>query len=393
MANHSAGGTRLVPRFEQGRDLHGELRVEVRSFLRDQLDSGAFTPGVDTWLTGWDPEFSRLLAEKGWVGMTIPTEFGGGGRTHVERFVVTEELLAAGAPVAAHWIADRQIAPSLLKFGTEPQKKRFLPAISRAECFFGIGMSEPDSGSDLASVRTKAVEAEGGWLVTGTKLWTSGAHRADFFFALARTSQRDPERRHDGLSQFIVDLRADGVEIRPIISTTGQHHFNEVQMDEVFVPSDMVLGEIGDGWKQVTSELGYERSGPERFLSTFPLLAATAEEMGRGELPTESEIGRLFARTTGLHHMSSAVANALQRGEDANTAAAVVKTLGTVLEGDIADFADTLGDALGAPLSQEHIGSFPDLLRTAVLQRPGFTLRGGTTEVLRGVIARELGLR
>lgn len=393
MVNQSAGITRLVPQSAQDYGRHNGLRAEVRAFLRDQLDSGVFAPGVDTWLTGWNPEFSRVLAERGWVGMTIPTEFGGRGKSHVERFVVTEELLAAGAPVAAHWIADRQIAPSLLKFGTRPQKERFLPAISRAEYFFGIGMSEPESGSDLASVRTKAVDTDGGWLVSGTKLWTSGAHRADFFFALARTSPQNPERRHDGLSQFIVDLRAEGVEIRPIISTTGQHHFNEVHMEEVFVPEDMVLGSIGEGWKQVTSELGYERSGPERFLSTFPLLAATAEEMGRGELPAESEIGRLIARTTGLHHMSFAVANALQRGEDASTAAAVVKTLGTVLEGDIADFADTLGDALGAPLFQNHIGCFPDLLRTAVLQRPGFTLRGGTTEVLRGVISRELGLR
>lgn len=393
MVHQSTGATRLVPRSAQNRGRHDGLRAEVRAFLRHQLDSGVFAPGVDTWLTGWDPEFSRVLAERGWVGMTVPTEFGGHGRSHVERFVVTEELLAAGAPVAAHWIADRQIAPSLLKYGTKPQKKRFLPAISRAECFFGIGMSEPESGSDLASVRTSAVETEGGWLVSGTKLWTSGAHRADFFFALARTSPRDPQRRHDGLSQFIVDLRADGVEIRPIISTTGQHHFNEVQMEEVFVPADMVLGNIGEGWRQVTSELGYERSGPERFLSTFPLLAATAQAMERDELPTEPEIGRLIARTAGLHHMSSAVASALQRGEDASTAAAVVKTLGTVMEGDIADFADTLGDALGAPLTEGHDGSFQDLLRMAVLQRPGFTLRGGTTEVLRGVISRELGLR
>ena len=393
MARQGSKTSRLVPRPTNDRGKETELRGKVRAFISEQIESGAFEPGIDTWLTGWDPEFSRSLAERGWVGMTIPAEFGGHGRSHMERFVVTEELLAAGAPVAAHWIADRQIAPSLLKFGTPDQKKRFLPAIARAECFFGIGMSEPESGSDLASVRTKAVKTDGGWLISGTKLWTSGAHRADAFFVLARTAPRDPEHRHDGLSQFIVDLKSENTEIRPIISTTGAHHFNEVHMEDVYVPDDMLLGRIGEGWNQVTSELGYERSGPERFLSTFPLLAATASAMSDGDLPVGPGVGRLIARTAGLHHMSSAVSSALQRGEDASTAAAVVKTLGTVMEGDIADFADTAGDVIGVQPTEGSKRTYSELLRTAVLQRPGFTLRGGTTEVLRGVIARELGLR
>src|SRR5690606_11092284 len=110
------------------------------------------------------------------------------------------------------------------------------------ECFFGIGMSEPDSGSDLASVRTRGTEVDGGWRISGTKVWTSGAHAADAFFVLARTAPPDSANRHSGLSQFIVDLRSPGVEIRPIVSMTGQHHFNEVLLDDVFVPDGMVLG-------------------------------------------------------------------------------------------------------------------------------------------------------
>src|SRR5690625_2198821 len=237
---------RLVPEAAETDDQLEQLRKDVRTFLREQIEAGTFQPGIDTWLTGWDEEFSRTLAEHGWIGITIPTDFGGYGGTHTERFVDTEVLLAAGAPVAAHWIADRQIAPSILAFGTTKQKEQFLPAIARAECFFGIGMSEPESGSDLASVRTKATRTDGGWLVSGAKLWTSGAHRADAFIVLARTAPREPERRHDGLSQFIVNLRDKGVEVRPVISMTGDHHFNEVWMDEVFVPDDMVLGQIGD---------------------------------------------------------------------------------------------------------------------------------------------------
>ncbi len=214
--------------------------------------------------------------------MTVPKEYGGHGRSFIERFAVTEELLAGGAPVAAHWIADRQIVPSLLKYGTEAQKREFLPEIAAGRCFFGIGMSEPDSGSDLASVRTKATRVDGGWSLTGTKVWTSGAHHAHAFIVLARNAPVDPAHRHAGLSQFIVRFAGPGVEVRPIISMNGGHHFNEVILDEAFVPDDMVFGEIGDGWRQVTSELSFERSGPERFLSTFTVLAACADEMAAG---------------------------------------------------------------------------------------------------------------
>lgn len=380
---------RLIPQTVDDPDEYAGLRHEVRAFLRESRESGVFTAGVDTWLTEWDPEFSRRLAARGWLGMTIPTEYGGHGRSHVERFVVTEELLAAGAPVAAHWIADRQIAPSLLRFGTEEQKHKYLPAIAKGKCFFGIGMSEPDSGSDLASVRTKAVRVDGGWRLTGTKVWTSGAHHADAFFALARTSPTDPSARHAGLSQFIVDLRSDSVEIRPIVSMTGSHHFNEVVMNEVFVPDTMVLGTIGDGWRQVTSELAFERSGPERFLSTFALLAATAERVAWDLPDSRGGIGRLMARITGLHHMSFAVAGALQRGEGADSAAAAVKLLGTAAEGDIAEYADLLLDRE----TDADVSDYRGMVDLALLQRPGFTLRGGTTEVLEGVVARELGLR
>ena len=310
------------------------------------------------------------------------------GRTYLERFVVTEELLVVGAPVAAHWIAERQIGPSLLRYGTEEQKQAFLPGISRGELVFGIGMSEPDSGSDLASVRTRAERVDGGWRLTGTKVWTSGAHEADAFFALARSAPLDPAHRHAGLSQFIVDLRAPGVTIRPIISMGGDHHFNEVHLDGVLIPDDRVLGQVGEGWAQVTSELGYERSGPERVLSTFQLLAAAAQAMDDGRLPNDAGLGRHVARVAALHHMSFAVSTALENHEDADTAAAVVKVLGTTGEGDIADYVDTL-TATGWALDDE----LDTLLHAAILQRPGFTLRGGTNEILRGVIARGLGLR
>jgi alkylation response protein AidB-like acyl-CoA dehydrogenase len=374
--------SRLVPPATVNPAATQALRAEVREFIAEQV----FAPSVDAWLTGWDEEFTAALAARGWLGMTVPTEYGGHGRSFLERFVVTEELLAAGAPVAAHWIADRQIVPSLLKYGTERQKREFLPRIVRGECFFGIGMSEPDSGSDLASVRTKGVRVDGGWALSGTKVWTSGAHLAHAFIVLARTAPVDPQNRHTGLSQFIVDLRGAGVDVRPIVSMNGAHHFNEVILDEVFVPDDMVFGQIGAGWRQVTSELSFERSGPERFLSTFMVLANAAEAMAAQRISRDPDLGRLVGRIAGLHQMSTAVAGALERHEPADVPAAVVKVLGTTTEGDIADFADLHAE-------RNADSAYSKLVSAAVDQRPGFTLRGGTNEVLRGVIARGLGLR
>jgi alkylation response protein AidB-like acyl-CoA dehydrogenase len=384
MEDHLMALPRLVPPATVDRCATRALRTEVRKFLAEQRAAGAYTPSVDAWLSGWDEKFTGALAARGWLGMTVPVEYGGHGRSFLERFAVTEELLAAGAPVAAHWIADRQIVPSLLKYGTEFQKSQFLPQIVRGECFFAIGMSEPDSGSDLASVRTRAVRVDGGWSLSGTKVWTSGAHHAHAFIVLARTAPVDPDQRHAGLSQFIVQLRGPGVQVRPIISMNGAHHFNEVILDQAFVPDTMVFGDIGAGWTQVTSELSFERSGPERFLSTFPLLAAATADMADGRMTHDVGLGRLVARVAGLHQMSTAVAGALERRDPADVAAAVVKVLGTTVEGDIADFADRHGCLNPASA---------DLIAAALDQRPGFTLRGGTNEVLRGVIARGLGLR
>ena len=358
-----------------------QLRAQVREFLAAERAAGAWRPRADVWLSGWDERFTKELGRRGWLGMTIPVEYGGHGASPLERYVVTEELLAAGAPVAAHWVADRQIGPTLMRFGTEEQRRRYLPGIAAGEVYFGIGMSEPDSGSDLASVRTKAERVDGGWALTGTKVWTSGAHRARAFFALARTAPRDEAHRHAGLSQFIVELSSPGVTIRPIPLLTGAHHFNEVVFDGVFVPDTMVLGEIGSGWHQVTSELAFERSGPERFLSTYPLLAALVGELGGAERGARREVGALVTRLWTLRRMSLAIAGALASGAAPELAAALVKDLGTRYENEIIDAARLL---VAIPPDPGAEGGFARLLADAVLHAPGFTLRGGTNEVLRG---------
>src|SRR4051812_12208449 len=356
------------------------LRAEVRAFLAEQ----PFEVQCDAWGSAWggSPEFSRALARRGWVGMTWPPEYGGGGRRPLERWVVTEEVLAAGAPVRAHWVPDRQTGPALLRFGTEEQRQKLLPAMVRAEVSFAIGMSEEGAGSDLAAVATRAERTDGGWLVHGVKKWTGGAHRGDYFVVLCRTSPRGDDR-HEGLSQLIVDLRADGISMRPIRLMHGIHQWNEVTLDGVFVPDEMVLGEVGSGWTQVVSELAYERSGPERVLSTFPLLAAFAANVG-DDTRALTALGTLVARLVALRRLSLGVANALDEGRAPDVQAALVKDLGTTYERDV---VETVRAARPFVRADERLDT---LLAQALLSTPGFTLRGGTTEILRTIVARAL---
>jgi hypothetical protein len=309
----------------------------------------------------------------------------------LERFIVTEELLAHGAPVAAHWIADRQSGPLLLRYGTEEQKQFFLPKIARGECYFVIGLSEPNSGSDLASLSSMAKKVDGGWVLNGSKVWTSVAHHAHYTIALVRTSPKNPENKHEGMSQFIVDLKAPGVTVRPIRLMTGEHHFNEVIFEDVFIPDNMLVGEVGNGWKQGMAELAYERSGPERFLSTFPLFAELVRVLeSTDDKQAKIAVGLLTARLMTLRQMSLGVAGLLQEGVTPDIAAALVKDLGTQFEKEVFEVARTL---ISSQPSLTSPSRFEVLLAQAILHSPGFTLRGGTTEILRGIIARGLGVR
>lgn len=375
-------------------DAGESLRREVRAFLAAEISAGSFVPQVDCWLGGVNPDFSRKLGAQGWLGMTWPTHYGGHDRSALERYVVTEELLAAGAPVAAHWIADRQSGPALLRYGTERQRQELLPRIAAGECYFAICMSEPDAGSDLAAVRTRAERTAGGdWVVNGAKIWTSNAHLSNFALVLVRTSPPGEGRagRHVGLSQLLVDLSSPGLQINPIRILDGGHHFNEVVFTDVVIPGDMLLGTEGEGWRQVTAELAFERSGPERWLSTFPLLDAFARYAATTGDPAQmATLGRLSSRLLALRQLSMRIASALDRGELPDAPAALVKDLGTTLEGDVIDEIRRVVDVVP---SLDSPDSLTRALAVAQLRAPGFTLRGGTNEVLRGIVARGLGFR
>ncbi len=361
----------------------GLLRKEVRAFLQQVLPAG-YRPNSD-FGSGGDAAFSRQLGQQGWIGMTWPKKYGGHERSFFERYVVTEELLAAGAPVGHHWIADRQSGPLLLKFGTEKQRATYLPGIAAGEIFFSIGMSEPDSGSDLASIRSLARPVEAGYLLNGRKLWTSGADHNHYMIALVRTEPGS--ERHAGLSQVILDLKAEGLSVRPIRSMTGQYHFNEVVFEDVFIPQEQLVGKPGNGWHQVTSELGYERSGPERFLSTFRVLVelvGCASEAHSDRMLIL--IGRLVAHLMTLRRMSISVAAMLEAGNNPVIEAALVKELGN-------NFEKTIPELARLALEGRASGQMQATLEDALLHMPSFTIRGGTREILRGIIARSLGLR
>ncbi|MGE0312730.1 MAG: acyl-CoA dehydrogenase family protein [Lautropia sp.] len=378
------------------------LRAQVRDFLAAELADLPAVQRARNW-TAPDPAFSRKLGERGWLGMTWPRRYGGHERSLLERYVVLEELLAAGAPVGAHWIADRQSAPLLMRFAPDTLAPRIVPRIARGEAFFCIGMSEPDSGSDLASIRTRASRVGDGWRIDGRKVWTSGAHHAHYMIALVRTGERSADR-HAGMSQFLIPMDTPGLVVRPIVNQLGEHDFNEVVLDDVRLPAENLIGEEGGGWHQVVTELAFERSGPERYLSSTQLLlemiaaaggAPSAADAAAGGIAHDAidrhhaiEIGRVVARYATLRQMSLGVSAMLARGESPALAASVVKDQGALVEQAMPDIAHALfGDDI------DPHGDFARVLHHTTLAAPSYSLRGGTREILRGIIAKGLGLR
>ncbi|MDR6729700.1 acyl-CoA dehydrogenase family protein [Delftia lacustris] len=367
------------------------LRAEVRAFLAQAISGLPPHVRARSW-GGYSAELSRQLGEKGWIGVTLPREYGGGGRSAFTRYVLVEEYLACGAPVGSHWIADRQSGPLILKYGTEAQKRFYLPRICRGEAFFCIGMSEPGAGSDLASVKTRAAPNGKGFVLNGQKIWTTNAHHCHYMIALVRSSGEAGDR-HKGLSQVIVDLSLPGVTVRPITDLSGDSHFCEVFFDNVQLPPDALIGQEGQGWEQVTAELAFERSGPERLFSSIVLfdewlawLRATGER-SEGALRLA---GRVFTELAPLRAMSVAVQDKLVRGESPIVEAALVKELGTTLEQSIpAAIADDLFAREASEVPMELLRTLNYVTEVA----PSYSLRGGTRDILRGMIARGLGLR
>ncbi|MGI8938646.1 MAG: acyl-CoA dehydrogenase family protein [Iamia sp.] len=357
------------------------LAAEAREVGREIADR--FEIREDSWIAGHDAGVAKDLAARGWIGMTWPTEHGGGGRSVMERFVVFEELISAGAPIAAAWFADRQIGPTLLEFGTPEQQAEFLPGILSGEAMWGIGMSEPDAGSDVASIRTRAVLEGDGYVVDGQKIWTSGAAHSDFIYLVART---DPDARpHEGLSELVVDLRSPGVGIVPIVDMTGDDHFCEVYFDGVRVPAANLVGTANGSFKQIMRQMEHERGGIDRLVSNRRLyedvlaVADTTDPLLRQEaaaLEIDYRLGRLLVIREVL-------------GQAPKGFSAATKTFCTEHEQRVADFCGrVLGP--GALLADEGLRA---RVARNITYAPGYTIMGGTTNILRNILGeRVLGL-
>lgn len=351
------------------------LRAEVRELCTAWRDAGRYTPRSDAWLRSADPGFSGELAARGLIGLSWPAPYGR-GLSGVHRLAVTEELLRAGAPVALHWVADRQIGPAVLRYGSARLQEEVLPGIAAAQVVFCLGLSEPEAGSDLAAVRTRAVRDGDSYRITGRKIWTSGAHHATHAHVLARTAPRAAgERPHAGLSEFVVGMADEGVGVSPIVDMTGEHHFNEVTFDDVRVPAHRLIGTEGAGWRQVTEQLAVERGGPERVLTTYPLLV---EVLRTARLPA-AELGRLAARLAVLRRLCRTVAELLDAGSSPVQEAATCKLLGNAFEHEVLELARRATPA--TPGLRAAVAE-------AVLASPGFSLRGGASEVLLSIVVK-----
>jgi len=371
-----------------------KLREEVRDFLEEELRQGSFEPSCDAWIMGHSPEFTRKVAQRGWIGLNWPKEYGGQGRSYIDRLILTEEMLRYGAPAACHWFADRQIGRSLVAFGTEEQRRELLPSIVRGEAYVGLGLSEPEAGSDLASLQTRAIEDGDDFIIDGQKVWTSGAQSVNYIYLAVRTDPEVP--KHKGISEFIVETNLPGITIRPLTDITGGQHFNEVFFDSARVPKKCLIGEKDRGWYQIVSQLDYERSGMERLMGNYPLLKAlidfTKETKRSGkplsqealirhklaQLEIELEVGRLLIYRVAL---------VMDEGRVPNWEAAMAKTYGTTFEQCLASTAIEILGLYGQLLGGSKLVPIQGMASQSYLASQGYSLQGGTSEILKNIIA------
>ena len=353
-----------------------ELRERARKVAAAAVER--FGRHNDSWINGFSKEFGEELAAHGWIGMTWPEEHGGGGRPPIERLIIGEELIAAGAPIAAIWFADRQMGPTLINFGTPDQQSEFLPGILSGRTTWCIGMSEPDAGSDLAALSTSAVREGDEYVVNGQKIWTSFGELADYCYLICRTDAAGPP--HKGISEIIVPMDLPGIEVRPITDLTTNRHFCEVWFTDVRVPASNLVGVEGNAFKQTMRQLEHERGGIDRLVSNRALYELAVREADRADplvrqAMAEIEIGYRLGRLLVTREVL---------GQAPAGFSAATKCFCTEHEWRVAQFVSRvlgpralLWDAVGRGLAYA----------------PAYTIMGGTSDIMRNILGeRVLGL-
>jgi 3-oxocholest-4-en-26-oyl-CoA dehydrogenase alpha subunit len=376
------------------------FRREVRAFLEGEIARGLFQPACDAWIQGFSPEFTKKVAQKGWIGLIWPKEYGGQGRSNIDRFILTEEMLRYGAPAALHWFADRQIGRAIIHYGTEEQKHDMLPRILRGEAYVGLGMSEPQAGSDLGSLQTRATEDGDSYIINGQKMWTSCSHYMNYIYLVARTDPNVP--KHKGISEFIIPVNLPGINIVPTIDITSTEAWGEVFFDNVRIPKTTLIGEKNRGFYQIVNQLDFERSGLERLMGNYPLFDAIVkfskgtDRNGKpvcrdplvrdklAKLQVEFEVGRL---------LTYRVAFVIDQGRTPNTEAAMAKIYCTAFEQHLADLSTGILGLYGQLEGGSRYVPISGMAPHSFLGSMGYSLQAGTSEILRNVVAtRGLGL-
>ncbi len=381
-------------------DAQNAFRKEVADFLKDEISKGLWKPACDAWIQGQDPSFTKRVAAKGWIGLSWPKELGGQGLSAVDRMIMTEEMLRYGAPAACHWFADRQIGNAIIHYGNEMQKKEWLPMIMRGEAYVGLGLSEPDAASDLASIKTKATETEDGYVIDGQKVWTSCAKFMNYIYLVARTDPTAP--KHRGISEFFFSTKLPGVTLTPTIDITGSEAWCETFLDQVKIPKTALIGEKNKGFYQVAHQLDFERAGLERLMGNYPLYEALIQfckdtkrngqplskdysvRTKLAQLQVEFEVGRL---------LTYRVALVIDEGRAPNTEASLAKAYSTSFEQHLAVLAMDILGLYGSLVEDSKYEVIAGMAPASFLASKGYSLQAGTSEILRNIYAqRGLGL-
>jgi alkylation response protein AidB-like acyl-CoA dehydrogenase len=353
-----------------------DLRERARAVASSAVER--FGRHNDSWINGYSKEFAVEMAANGWIGMTWPSEFGGGARPPIERLIVAEEMISAGAPIAAMWFADRQMGPTLIAYGRPDQQAELLPQILSGETTWCIGMSEPDAGSDLASLKTAAMLDGDEWVITGQKIWTSFAAVADYCYLICRTRSDGPP--HAGISEIIVPMDSAGIEVRPITDMTGNRHFCEVFFTDVRVPAGNLVGTQGAAFKQTMRQLEHERGGIDRLVSNQALFRQALERVDTTDPVVRQEIAAL--ETAYRIGRILVVREVLKQAPSGFSAA--TKCFCTEHEQRVADFVVRSFGPSG--LLWDDVGR-------GFAYNPGYTIMGGTSNVMRNILGeRVLGL-
>jgi alkylation response protein AidB-like acyl-CoA dehydrogenase len=361
--------------FRLGPELEA-LRERARQVAADGV--ARFGVHFDSWVNGFSKDFARVLSAEKWIGLGWPVEHGGGGRPPIERVVIAEELISAGAPIAAMWVADRQMGPSIIAYGTADQQAEFLPGILSGEATWCIGMSEPDAGSDLASLKTQAVRKGDVFVVNGQKIWTSMAAVADYCYLICRTSNDGPP--HQGISELIVPMNLPGIEVRPIKDLTTNRHFCETYFTDVEVPVENLVGAEGGAFTQTMKQLEHERGGIDRLLSNRYAYTQALARADRNDPLIRQEIAKLeIGYTLGRMLVAREVLGQAPAGFSAAT-----KCFCTEHEQRVATFVDRVLGAEALTWNDLTLGQ---------LYGPAYTIMGGTSNVMRNILGeRVLGL-